>query len=95
MTDEPPEDSKLTRSKRAWAESGKFLTGRHARPEEQRLPPGQHLVKDWPILDLGRQPDVARERWKLRIDGLATRPITLDWAAFMALPQKSFTSDIH
>jgi len=93
--DQPPEDSKLTRSKRAWAEAGKFLTGRHARPEEERLPPGQHLVRDWPVLDLGSQPDVTRERWKLRIDGLAARPITLDWAAFMALPQKSFVSDIH
>ena len=56
MTDEThPAEIKLTRTKRRWAADGKFLTGRIARPEEERLPPGQHLVKDWPVLDLGRQ----------------------------------------
>lgn len=93
--DLPPDDSKLTQSKRAWAEQGRFLTGRIARPEEERLPPGQHLVRDWPVLDLGRQPDVARERWQLRIDGMVERPVTLDWAAFQALEQVDRVSDIH
>ena len=94
--DEPlPTDSKLTRSKRQWAEQGKFLTGRHARPETERLPPGQHLVRDWPVLDLGKQPDIARERWRLKIGGMVARPVTLDWAAYMALPQTALRSDIH
>ena len=91
----PPEDSKLTRTKRGWAESGKFLTGRHARPEEARLPPGQHLVTNWPVLDLGKQPDVSLDRWRLEVRGLVERPLTLDWAAFLALPQTRTTSDIH
>jgi DMSO/TMAO reductase YedYZ molybdopterin-dependent catalytic subunit len=89
------EDSKLTRSKRRWAEEGKFLTGRRARPETDRLPPGQHLVRDWPVLDLGRQPDVALERWRLRVDGSVARPVELDWAGLLALPQIERTSDIH
>lgn len=37
-------DTKLTRSKRRWAEKGRFLTGRVDRPQSARLPPGQHLV---------------------------------------------------
>ena len=49
-----PEDSKLTKTKSRWAELGKFLTGMTSRPEDARLPPGQHLVKNWPILDLGQ-----------------------------------------
>jgi DMSO/TMAO reductase YedYZ molybdopterin-dependent catalytic subunit len=89
------EDTKLTRSKRHWAEEGRFLTGRHARPEAERLPPGQHLVKNWPVLDLGRQPDVSTERWRLKIGGMVRRPVTLDWAAFTALPQAERRSDIH
>lgn len=93
--DAPPDDSKLTRSKRAWAEQGKFLTGRVARAGAERLPPGQHLVKDWPVLDLGRQPDIAPERWQLRIDGMVERPLTLDWAGFQALEQAERVSDIH
>lgn len=90
-----PEDSKLTRSKRRWAELGKFLTGRTARPETDRLPPGQHLVRDWPVLDLGRQPDVSLDRWRLKIDGLVAHPVELDWAAFQALEPAERTSDIH
>jgi DMSO/TMAO reductase YedYZ molybdopterin-dependent catalytic subunit len=92
---ELPEASKLTRSKRRWASEGKFLTGRIARAESERLPPGQHLVRDWPVLDLGRQPDVSTERWRLELRGLVERPATLDWAGFQALPQTRATSDIH
>jgi DMSO/TMAO reductase YedYZ molybdopterin-dependent catalytic subunit len=93
--DDDPDQTKLTRSKRRWAEEARFLTGQAPRPQESRLPPGQHLVKNWPVLDLGRQPDVSRERWRLKIGGLVQRPVTLDWAAFMALPQSTMRSDIH
>ncbi|MBP2557523.1 DMSO/TMAO reductase YedYZ molybdopterin-dependent catalytic subunit [Neorhizobium galegae] len=96
MADEiEPEDSKLTITKRKWAEQGKFLTGRITRPETDRLPPGQHLVKNWPVLDLGQQPQVSTERWKLDVRGLVNNRRTLDWAAFQALPQTEMRSDIH
>jgi len=62
---EPPPASKLTRSKERWAREGRFLTGKPARPEEQRLPPGQHLTRDWPVLDLGLTSDISRARWRL------------------------------
>ena len=94
MTD-TPEDSKLTRTKQAWAAAGKFLTGRHARPETERLPPGQHVVRDWPVLDLGVQPAVPLDRWQLRVFGEVENAATLDWAAFQALPQTESISDIH
>jgi DMSO/TMAO reductase YedYZ molybdopterin-dependent catalytic subunit len=95
MDDEPPPDSKLTRSKQRWASEHKFITGVSSRREEDRLPPGQHLVRDWPILDLGQQPDIKTERWHLYISGLVDHPTTLDWPAFMALPQTDLRSDIH
>lgn len=93
--DAPPANSKLTRSKREWAEKKRFLTGRIARAENERLPPGQHVVTNWPVLDLGNRPDVPRETWTLTIDGLVANPLTLDWATLMALPQTRDTSDIH
>jgi DMSO/TMAO reductase YedYZ molybdopterin-dependent catalytic subunit len=88
-------DSKLTRSKRRWAEEGKFLTGRIARPEAERLPPGQHLVKNWPVLDLGQQPEIRLDSWRLDIRGLVDSPITLSWKSFLALDQSESKSDIH
>lgn len=93
--DRPDSDSKLTRSKRQWAIDRKVLGGRSAGSAESRLPPGQHLVTNWPVLDLGQQPDIARDRWRLRISGLVERPLELDWGAFTALPQTRLRSDIH
>jgi len=86
---------KLVESKQRWAREGRLLTGRHARPEAERLPPGQREVKDWPVLDLGVQPDVPLERWQLSVDGLVENPIVWDWATFRAQPQTRDTSDIH
>ena len=77
------------------AELGKFLTGKASRPEDTRLPPGQHLVKNWPILDLGQTPNVPKEVWRLDIVGLVDRPQTWTFANFMAQPQTHKISDIH
>jgi DMSO/TMAO reductase YedYZ molybdopterin-dependent catalytic subunit len=90
-----PADSKLTLTKRKWAEAGKFLTGRITRPDTDRLPPGQHLVKNWPVLDLGQQPRVSPAQWKLDVRGLVNHPTTFDWGAFQALPLSEMRSDIH
>ncbi len=94
MTDETAE-TKLTLSKRRWAEQGKFLTGKITRAETERLPPGQHLVTNWPVLDLGQQPRIQQSTWALQIVGGVENPVTLDWDAFHRLPQSRKLSDIH
>ncbi|MDF0522771.1 sulfite oxidase-like oxidoreductase [Bradyrhizobium yuanmingense] len=95
MTDETPSDSKLTHTKEKWAREGRFLTGKITRPEDQRLPPGQHLTKDWPVLDLGVTPPVSRERWRLDVYGAVEAPVFWTFAEFAAQKQSRFTSDIH
>lgn len=60
-----------------------------------KLPTGQREVQNWPVLDLGVQPDLAREAWRLEIGGLCEQPLTLDWPALLALPQVEDTSDFH
>jgi len=92
---EPPDDSKLTRAKRQWAHDGRLLIGAIADPERDRLPPGQRLVRDWPVLDLGVQPEVSPQRFRLDADGAVRHPLSLSLAEFMALPQRDFRSDIH
>ncbi len=72
---ELPPDSKLTRTKQRWAQQGRFLTGKIARPEVQRLPPGQHQTRDWPVLDLGLVPNISREGWRLDVYGAVEDPI--------------------
>jgi len=100
MNDEPDDApapkvrGRLAQIKQGWAESGRFLTGRSG-SQEDRLPPGQHVVTNWPILDLGTRPQVAPERWQLRMFGELEESVTWDWAALMAQPQVRSTSDIH
>jgi DMSO/TMAO reductase YedYZ molybdopterin-dependent catalytic subunit len=93
--DVPPDDSKLTRTKSRWAELGKFLTGRSSAPGDERLPPGQHLVRNWPVLDLGQTPNVPRDRYRLDLDGAVEASRSLTFAELMALPQSEKRSDIH
>jgi DMSO/TMAO reductase YedYZ molybdopterin-dependent catalytic subunit len=93
--DKTPDDSKLTTTKRRWAAEGKFLTGRISRPETERLPPGQHLVKNWPVLDLGHTPSVSTRTWKLDVRGLVETPVTLGWAQFLDLGESTKVTDIH
>jgi DMSO/TMAO reductase YedYZ molybdopterin-dependent catalytic subunit len=94
--DHPPEEStKLTRNKEAWAHEGKFLTGRTARPEAERLPPGQKLTANWPVLDLGLKPDVPLADWRLRLHGLIAAPQVWTFQALLDQPQSQPVSDIH
>ena len=93
--DNEPPNSKLTRTKEKWAREGRFLTGKVTRPEDQRLPPGQHLTKDWPVLDLGVMPPVSRERWRLDVYGAVETPVFWTFAEFTAQKQARFISDIH
>jgi DMSO/TMAO reductase YedYZ molybdopterin-dependent catalytic subunit len=60
-----------------------------------QLPVGQHIVRNWPVLDLGETPDIATADWRLEIGGLVHNPVTLAWDDFLALPQVEDVSDFH
>lgn len=85
---------KLIERKEDWAREGRLLTGTHATPE-QRLPPGQRLVHDWPVLDLGLQPEVALTSFRLDLDGAVGHAQSLSWEALLALSQVETVCDIH
>lgn len=86
---------KLIATKLGWAKTGRLLTGAPADPDVDRLPPGQRLVKDWPVLDLGVQPEITRAAFRLEVNGAVEAPLRLDWDGFMALPQTESVSDMH
>jgi DMSO/TMAO reductase YedYZ molybdopterin-dependent catalytic subunit len=65
---------------------------RHGLP---RVPVGQRVVTNWPVLDLGDVPRVPTEAWELAVDGLVEAPVVLDWEAFRALPEVEDESDFH
>lgn len=83
---------KLVQAKENWAKEGRALTGK---PGQARLPPGQHLTSEWPVLDLGIQPNLAESDWSLSVAGAVERPLRWNWADFIAQPQVEMVSDIH
>jgi DMSO/TMAO reductase YedYZ molybdopterin-dependent catalytic subunit len=86
---------KLIRSKQEWAAQGRAITGRPDLGHVDRLPPGQKLTKNWPVLDLGVQPDVNPENWRLRVTGLVENPLHWTLDEFRALPRFEDVSDMH
>jgi DMSO/TMAO reductase YedYZ molybdopterin-dependent catalytic subunit len=71
---------------------GKGVINRHGMPN---TPVGQTLTTKWPVLDLGYQPKIPLDKWRLIIDGEVENPVMLTWDEFMALPQTEDTSDFH
>jgi len=70
--------------------------GRHRDPDAaERLPPGQHLTDDFPVLSAGPMPRVRTDTWTFTVkDG--PRPVAKwSWDEFNALPQTKFLRDIH
>jgi DMSO/TMAO reductase YedYZ molybdopterin-dependent catalytic subunit len=78
--------------------SGSFISrgfrGRRTDPElAARIPPGQHLVSDFPVLSAGPTPHTPLDRWDLQVTGPLTARWT--WDEFLALPREDITVDIH
>jgi DMSO/TMAO reductase YedYZ molybdopterin-dependent catalytic subunit len=71
---------------------GRGPENRHGMPV---IPVGQTITKKWPVLDLGIQPEISPDEWKLTIDGVVQNPVVLSWKDFMDLPQTSDISDFH
>lgn len=96
MDDEAPAfKDKLIASKERWAREGRLLTGSPDLQHKNRLPPGQREVKNWPVLDLGAQPNIPKDQWRLFVNGAVENPARLDWEGLMALPQVETVSDMH
>jgi len=66
-------------------------------PEEvaKRVPPGQRLVKGWPVLHFGPIPSFDEAEWDFRVFGLVENPYTLTYAELKALPNAKVPADMH
>jgi DMSO/TMAO reductase YedYZ molybdopterin-dependent catalytic subunit len=60
-----------------------------------KLPPGQYLTTDFPVLSAGPTPDIALDRWEFTIDDGRAISGRWDWNSFRDLPAETFTADLH
>jgi DMSO/TMAO reductase YedYZ molybdopterin-dependent catalytic subunit len=72
-----------------------FLGRRRPVEDPGRVPPGQYLTADFPVLSAGPTPHTAPEEWSFTIRGEVDRPVSWSWQEFLALPSETLTVDIH
>ena len=69
--------------------------GRRREGPDERVPPGQYLVDDFPVLSAGPTPEVGLDTWTFTVTGEVDQPRSWTWEEFRALPSETITADIH
>jgi DMSO/TMAO reductase YedYZ molybdopterin-dependent catalytic subunit len=63
--------------------------------DSDRVPPGQYLVDDFPVLSAGPTPRTPLDQWDFAVVGEVAEPRRWTWEEFRALPSETVTKDIH
>src|SRR5579863_9462075 len=71
------------------------FTGRRPSGDSSRIPPGQYLTTDFPVLSAGPTPHTPLEDWSFSVDGAVDRALSWTWEELNALPSEEITVDIH
>jgi DMSO/TMAO reductase YedYZ molybdopterin-dependent catalytic subunit len=69
--------------------------GRRRDVDPTRVPPGQYVTSDFPVLSAGPTPRVALDEWSFVVDGAVDEAVSWTWEELRALPAETFTVDIH
>ena len=72
-----------------------FKGKRREGASSSRVPPGQHVVGDFPVLSAGPTPKIALSEWTFSLIGEVDEPRRWTWTEFRSLPTETFTADIH
>jgi len=72
-----------------------FRGRREKSADASRLPPGQYLVRGFPVLSAGPTPRTPLSEWSFTIDGDVDRERRWSWEEFRNLPAETVTRDIH
>ena len=74
-----------------------FTRGFHGRrsDDDGRLPPGQYLTDDFPVLSAGPTPQVSLDSWAFTVRTESDDVHRWTWPELRALPSESVTVDIH
>lgn len=62
---------------------------------DNRVPPGQHVTHDFPVLSAGPTPAIKPAEWQFSLEADGRELAGWDWSGFAELPQSRKTVDIH
>ena len=65
--------------------------GRRAGADPSRVPPGQYVTPDFPVLSAGPTPRTPLDEWTLTVVGEVDEPRKWTWDEFTALPSEDVT----
>jgi DMSO/TMAO reductase YedYZ molybdopterin-dependent catalytic subunit len=63
--------------------------------DPSRIPPGQYVVTDFPVLSAGPTPRTPLDEWSFMVDGAVDNATSWTWEEMLALPAETVTVDIH
>jgi len=69
--------------------------GRRSDVDPGRVPPGQYVTDDFPVLSAGPTPHHPLESWSFEIRGAVDNPVSWSWDELRALPSEAVKVDIH
>ena len=72
-----------------------FAGRRQPMADAARVPPGQYVTGDFPVLSAGPTPHTPLEEWSFAIGGAIEEPVSWQWQEFRTLPSETITVDIH
>jgi DMSO/TMAO reductase YedYZ molybdopterin-dependent catalytic subunit len=60
-----------------------------------RVPPGQYVTRDFPVLSAGPTPRIGLHEWRFELVGEIGQPRGWSWQEFTSLPAEEISVDIH
>ena len=60
-----------------------------------RVPPGQYVTRDFPVLSAGATPHTPLGDWTFTIRGALDTPVSWTWEQLLSLANETITADIH
>jgi DMSO/TMAO reductase YedYZ molybdopterin-dependent catalytic subunit len=72
-----------------------FKGRRQMEAPPERVPPGQYVTDDFPVLSAGPTPLILDEDWRFTITSESGQEFTWTWDEFQQLPSEQVTVDIH
>jgi DMSO/TMAO reductase YedYZ molybdopterin-dependent catalytic subunit len=72
-----------------------FEGRRQPEADSARVPPGQYIIDEFPVLSAGPTPHTDLASWSFQIRGEVDEPRTWSWDELQSLPSETVTRDIH
>ncbi|MFB6070901.1 MAG: sulfite oxidase-like oxidoreductase [Halanaeroarchaeum sp.] len=62
---------------------------------DERVPPGQRVTDDFPVLSKDETPSIDAGDWRFTVTGAVETELSLSWEEFRSLPAETHRQDFH